>query len=88
MDWMETRVEERANPSKLWGEVKSIIMLGMSYAPDFDPLAILEKPDLGAISVYARSRDYHDILKGRLKQIAQFLVYNAGFEVDSTGVTV
>jgi len=88
MDWMETRVEERANPSKLWGEVKSIIMLGMSYAPDFDPLAILEKPDLGAISVYARSRDYHDILKGRLKQIAQFLVYNEGFEVDSTGVTV
>ncbi len=84
MEWMETRVEERADPLKLWAQVKSIIMLGMSYAPDFDPLDILDKPDLGAISIYARSRDYHDVLKGKLKQIAQSLIHTAGFEVDKT----
>ena len=80
MDWMETRVEERASPLKLWGEVKSIVMLGMSYAPDFDPMDILEKGDLGAISVYARSRDYHEVIKGKLKQIAQTLVTQAQFK--------
>jgi len=83
MAWMETRVEERADPAKLWSQVKSIIILGMSYAPDFEPLDILEKPECGAISIYARSRDYHDVLKGRLKQIAHFLVDKAGFEVNS-----
>lgn len=86
MDWMETRVEERADPVKLWGQVKSIIMLGMSYAPDFDPLDILEKPDLGAISIYARSRDYHEVLKGKLKQIAQSLIHHAGFQVNKTAL--
>ncbi len=88
MDWMETRVEERADPLKLWPKVKSIIMLGMSYAPNFDPLDILEKPELGAISIYARSRDYHDVLKGRLKQIAQSLVHNASFEVNKSSERV
>jgi len=87
MDWMETRVEERADPVKLWGQVKSIIMLGMSYAPDFDPLDILEKPELGAISIYARSRDYHEVLKGKLKQIAQFAIVNAGFEVNNASAS-
>jgi len=87
MDWMETRVEERADPVKLWEQVKSIIMLGMSYAPDFDPLDILEKPELGAISIYARSRDYHEVLKGKLKQIAQFAIVNAGFEVNSASAS-
>jgi len=87
MDWMETRVEERADPIKLWGQVKSIIMLGMSYAPDFDPLDILEKPELGAISIYARSRDYHEVLKGKLKQIAQFAIVNAGFAVNSASAS-
>ncbi len=85
---METRVEERADPLKLWPKVKSIIMLGMSYAPNFDPLDILEKPELGAISIYARSRDYHDVLKGRLKQIAQSLVHNASFEVNKSSERV
>jgi len=88
MDWMETRVDERADPLKLWAQVKSIIMLGMSYAPDFDPLDILGEPEHGAISIYARSRDYHDVLKGKMKQIAQYLVHNAGFEVDKTGYQV
>ena len=88
MDWMETRIEERADPLKLWPEVKSIIMLGMSYAPDFDPLDILEKPELGAISIYARSRDYHDVLKGRLKQIAQSLIHNAGVEMNKHHPTI
>jgi epoxyqueuosine reductase len=89
MDWMETRVEERANPSVLWPEVRSIVLLGMSYAPGFDPLETLAKPDTGTISIYARSRDYHEIIKGRLKTIAHYLIHRAGLETDSAsqGVT-
>lgn len=77
LDWMEERVDQRSSPKMLWPDVKSIVMLGMSYAPAHDPLADLEKKDNGNISAYARMRDYHDVIKGKLKHVAQALVASA-----------
>ena len=73
MEWMAERTEARSSPKRLWAEVRSIVMLGLSYAPDGDPLATLEKADAGTISVYARRKDYHGVIKGRLKQVAAVL---------------
>jgi len=70
MAWMETNAARRRDPRALWPEVRSIVLLGLSYAPADDPLALLEKPSLGAISAYARGRDYHDVLTSKLKQLA------------------
>ena len=70
MAWMEETRDRRAAPTTLWPEAKSVIMLGMNYGPDQDPRALLEKTDAGNISVYARNRDYHDVIKGKLKEIA------------------
>ncbi len=81
MDWMETHADRRGDPRALWPEVRSIIMCGLSYAPDEDPLAALGEPDRAAVSVYARGKDYHDILKGRLKQLAGWLAQAGGAEV-------
>ncbi|MCU0984535.1 MAG: tRNA epoxyqueuosine(34) reductase QueG [Acetobacteraceae bacterium] len=78
MGWMETRREERADPRALWPEAVSVISLGLSYAPEGDPLASLSQPRAGTISVYARGRDYHDVLKGRLKQLAQLIAHRFG----------
>ncbi len=77
MEWMAERVDQRASPQILWPDVKSIIMLGTSYAPAHDPIQALELRHQGNISAYARMRDYHDVIKGRLKQIAQGLVASA-----------
>lgn len=77
MSWMEERIEQRSQPKNLWPEVKSVISLGLSYAPKEDPFATLSKPECGNISVYARNRDYHDVLKGMLKQLAQFIIKHA-----------
>ncbi|GBQ25217.1 iron-sulfur binding protein [Acetobacter estunensis NRIC 0472] len=77
MSWLAERMEQRASPTGLWPEVRSVIALGLSYAPEDDALATLDKPDCGNISVSARNRDYHDIIKGRLKHLAQFLVAEA-----------
>ncbi|MEH6647811.1 tRNA epoxyqueuosine(34) reductase QueG [Sulfitobacter sp.] len=74
MGWMEERVNWRGDPSVLWPEARSVIMLAESYAPEHDPLAVLERPDLGAVSVYAHGRDYHDIVKKRLKRLARWLI--------------
>ncbi len=74
MDWMEARKEQRASPQVLWPEVQSVIMLGFNYGPKTDPLEILKHKTKGAISVYAQNRDYHDIIKGKLKLLAQALV--------------
>lgn len=74
MGWMEERVHWRGDPSVLWPEARSVIMLAESYAPEHDPLAVLECPDLGAVSVYAQGRDYHDIVKKRLKRLARWLI--------------
>jgi epoxyqueuosine reductase len=81
MGWMAERMAWRGNPAALWPEAKSIIMLAESYAPKHDPLAVLDHPDKAAISVYAQGRDYHDIVKKRLKRLARWLVAEAACEV-------
>ncbi|MDR6874496.1 epoxyqueuosine reductase [Bosea sp. BE125] len=81
MSWMAERVAERAAPRKLWSEARRVVMLGMSYAPDSDPLAILGQPDKAAISLYARRRDYHDVIKGKLKSVASLLAAKGGADV-------
>ncbi|WP_051080410.1 tRNA epoxyqueuosine(34) reductase QueG [Methylocystis rosea] len=77
MDWMRETAERRAAPRALWPEAASLVMLGLNYGPDGDPLASLTKPDCATISVYARNRDYHDVIKGRLKQLAGFMLKRA-----------
>ena len=78
MTWMETTMERHGDPRVLWPQVRSIIMLGLNYGPDEDPLAILATRDCGAISVYARGDDYHEVVKPRLKAIGRWLVATAG----------
>ena len=73
MAWMATHEARRADPRALWEPVASIVMLGLSYAPGTDPMLALEDKSRGAISVYAQRRDYHDILKSKLKQLARVL---------------
>ncbi|MDR3372790.1 MAG: tRNA epoxyqueuosine(34) reductase QueG [Ancalomicrobiaceae bacterium] len=70
MAWMAERAAERADPEVLWPDVRSILVVGLDYGPDEDALAATRQPGVGAISVYARGRDYHGILKGKLKQLA------------------
>jgi epoxyqueuosine reductase len=77
MDWLAVRPERRADPRLLWPDVRSIIMLGVNYGPDEDPLAILAERTRGAISVYAKGDDYHDVIKKRLKALARWLVANS-----------
>ena len=81
MDWMAAHAERRSAPSALWDGVRSIVMLGMNYGPTSDPLAVLARKDRGAISVYARNRDYHDIIKGKLKELAGLLARRTGADV-------
>ncbi len=81
MDWMETTAERRGNPRALWPEVRSVVMLGMNYGPDNDPLAILGQRDRAAISTYAKGDDYHDLIKSRLKDVARWLVATGGGDV-------
>jgi epoxyqueuosine reductase len=78
MDWLAAHERRRRDPRALWPEVRSIIMLGMNYGPDTDPLAMLEQRSRGAISVYARGRDYHDIIKGKLKSLGGWLHRRTG----------
>jgi epoxyqueuosine reductase len=78
MGWLADRAEQRAHPQSLWPEAQTIVALGLSYAPGFDALENLARPDRGTISVYARNRDYHDVLKGKLKHLAQFMVARFG----------
>lgn len=70
MGWMAETLDRRSGPEALWPEARSVIVLGLNYGPDEDPLAVTHLPEAGAISVYARHRDYHDIIKGRLKELA------------------
>ena len=78
MLWMESRADERANPDILWPEVKSVIMLGMSYAPPQDPMVLADQDTRARISVYAQGRGYHDVVKGALKRLAGWLAHEAG----------
>ncbi|MBB3983410.1 epoxyqueuosine reductase [Sphingobium fontiphilum] len=77
MIWMEERAEQRGSPRGLWPDVRSVIMLGMSYTPGHDPLALAEVGDRARISVYAQGRDYHDVVKKALKALARWLVEEA-----------
>jgi epoxyqueuosine reductase len=81
MGWLATNADRRRSPTRLWPEVRSIVMLGMSYAPETNPLDALDHPERGAISVYAQGKDYHDILKGKLKQLASHLATSSGADV-------
>ncbi len=74
MIWMESRAAQRGSPKGLWPEVRSVIALGMSYAPAHDPLALADHADRGRISVYAQGGDYHDVVKKALKAVARWLV--------------
>ncbi len=78
---MEARADQRASPDALWPEVRSVIMLGMSYAPAHDPMTLADHPDRARISVYAQGRDYHDVVKGALKRLASWLAHEAGADV-------
>jgi epoxyqueuosine reductase len=81
MDWMAETAERRASPNVLWDGARSVVMLGVNYGPDRDPLETLAQRDRGTISVYARNRDYHEIIKGKLKELAGLLSRRTGAEV-------
>jgi epoxyqueuosine reductase len=78
MGWLAETAERRADPKRLWREVRTVIMLGLNYAPDTDPLESLAMRDRATVSVYARNRDYHAIIKGRLKGLSDRLGSRAG----------
>ncbi len=81
MDWMQTTLERRSHPRAMWPDARSAVGLGMSYGPDQDPLQILTRKDRGAISVYAQGDDYHELVKGRLKQLAGWMASRLGGQV-------
>jgi epoxyqueuosine reductase len=81
MAWMAERMAWRSDPSALWPEARSVVMLAEPYSPEHDPLAVLEQRDRAAISVYAQNRDYHDLVKKRLKRVGRWLVDEAGCEI-------
>jgi epoxyqueuosine reductase len=81
MTWMAANAERRGDPRALWPEVRSILVLGINYGPQDDPRAILDHRSRGAISVYARGDDYHDLIKSRLKQIGRWLIDRAGGDI-------
>jgi len=81
MDWLARNADRRGDPRRLWPKVRSIVMLGVNYGPNQDPLALLQQRTRGAISVYARGDDYHEVIKPRLKKLGRWLIENAGGEV-------
>jgi len=81
MEWMAETAERRASPVALWDGARSVIMLGVNYGPDTDPLETLGQRERGTISVYARNRDYHEIIKGKLKELGGLLSRRTGAEV-------
>jgi epoxyqueuosine reductase len=83
MGWLADRTEQRSDPQAFWPDAKSVICLGLNYAPAEDPLETLARPAAGNISVYARNRDYHDVAKGMLKHLGQFVAsrFGAGIKV-------
>jgi len=77
MSWIAETMERRGHPSHLWPEARSVIMLAANYGPEKDPMAVISQPDKAAISVYAQHRDYHDVIKGRLKTLSAKLLSRA-----------
>ena len=80
MTWMATTLARRSHPRAMWPQAASAVVVGMNYGPDGDPLAILGERAKGAISVYARGRDYHRLIKGKLKHLASFIIRRGGGE--------
>jgi epoxyqueuosine reductase len=78
MGWMAERMGWRGDPTELWPEARTVIMLAEAYTPETDPLAVLELRDRGAISVYAQGKDYHDLVKRRLKRLGRWMIEQAG----------
>ena len=74
MGWLAERAQQRSQPIDLWPRVQSVIVVGLNYGPDNDPLEVIGKPERGSISVYARGRDYHDVVKKKLRSLARFIV--------------
>jgi epoxyqueuosine reductase len=81
MDWMARNADRRGDPRTLWADARAIVMLGVNYGPQDDPLAILQKRLCGAMSVYAQGDDYHDLIKPRLKALGRWLIEKAGGDV-------
>ncbi|WP_299843421.1 tRNA epoxyqueuosine(34) reductase QueG [uncultured Paracoccus sp.] len=81
MGWMGERTGWRGNPAALWPEARSVVMLAEVYSPDHDPLAVLGQPDRAAVSVYAQGKDYHDLVKKRLKRLGRWLIETHGGEI-------
>ncbi|UXU75574.1 MULTISPECIES: tRNA epoxyqueuosine(34) reductase QueG [unclassified Paracoccus (in: a-proteobacteria)] len=81
MNWLAERTGWRADPASLWPEARSVIMLAELYTPDHDPRAVLSCPDRGAVSVYAHGKDYHDLVKKRLKRLGGWLVGLTGAQI-------
>lgn len=81
MGWMKDTLDRRAHPQALWPEAQSAVVLGLNYGPETDPLVTLHQADRATISVYARGRDYHDVMKGRLKELAGLLARDTGEDV-------
>ncbi len=81
MNWMSQSIEKRINPINLWGDAKTAIILGCNYGPQINPLENISKIDIGNISVYARNRDYHKWIKGRLKNISSWLASKINCEI-------
>jgi epoxyqueuosine reductase len=81
MDWMARNADRRGEPRALWQDTRAIVMLGVNYGPQDDPLAILQERLRGAISVYAQGDDYHDVIKPRLKALGRWLIENAGGDI-------
>jgi epoxyqueuosine reductase len=81
MTWLANNPERRADPTRMWNDVRSIVMLGVNYGPEADPLQILSQRDRGAISTYAKGDDYHELIKSRLKALARWMVAHAGGDV-------
>jgi epoxyqueuosine reductase len=81
MDWLASQPERRMDPRVLWPGVRSVIMLGVNYGPNDNPLEILKQRTRGAISVYAQGDDYHDVIKKRLKLLARWLAAQSGADV-------
>lgn len=81
MGWMAERADWRGNPAALWPEAKSVIMLAEVYTPEADPRAGLAEADRGTVSVYAQGKDYHDLVKRRLKRLGRWMLDQAGGEI-------
>jgi epoxyqueuosine reductase len=81
MGWLAEKADRRSDPLVLWPEARSVVVLGLNYGPAHDPLSILEQRDAAAISVYAQNRDYHDLVKKKLKQVGRWIAQTYTCEI-------